>query len=136
MVATRGPGFALDETLCPDGSSHPSEGRIALLPQPVGPNHKQLVVIYQIKTKQGKEGQLIVERYLVDQGKTEVSAGRAWLLPSVSLGLGRPRHDCDHLSHCVPLRCRKGRSTAEPLDVDTVRHLEHMWHVMADQDNW
>ena len=25
MVATRGPGFALDETLCPDGSSHPSD---------------------------------------------------------------------------------------------------------------
>jgi hypothetical protein len=30
-------------------------------------------VTYQIKTKQGKEGQLIVKRYLTDEGKTEVA---------------------------------------------------------------
>ena len=27
---------------------------------------------YQIKTKQGKDGQLIVRRYLINEGKTEV----------------------------------------------------------------
>ena len=35
-------------------------------------DQKQLVVTYQIKTKQGKEGQLIVTRYLINEGKTEV----------------------------------------------------------------
>jgi hypothetical protein len=30
-------------------------------------------VTYQIKTKQGKEGQLIVKRYLTNEGKTEVA---------------------------------------------------------------
>ena len=34
---------------------------------------KNLVVTYQIKTKQGKEGQLIVKRYLINEGKTEVA---------------------------------------------------------------
>ena len=77
-VATRGPGFALDETLYPDGRSRPSNLRL------LGANcltattswskdYKQLVVIYQIKTKQGKEGQLIVTRYLINEGKTEVA---------------------------------------------------------------
>jgi hypothetical protein len=35
-------------------------------------DQKQLVVTYQIKTKQGKEGRLIVKRYLINEGKTEV----------------------------------------------------------------
>ena len=76
-VATRGRGFALDETLYPDGRSHPSNLQL------LGANclsagttwskdQKQLVVTYQIKTKQGKEGQLIVKRYLINEGKTEV----------------------------------------------------------------
>ena len=39
----------------------------------VGRIHKNLVVTYQIKTKQGKEGQLIVKRYLINEGKTEVA---------------------------------------------------------------
>jgi len=30
-------------------------------------------VIYQIQTKQGKEGQLILKRYLLKEGKTEVA---------------------------------------------------------------
>jgi hypothetical protein len=30
-------------------------------------------VTYQIKTKQEKEGQLIVKRYLINEGKTEVA---------------------------------------------------------------
>ena len=77
-VATRGRGFALDETLYPDERSHPSNLQL------LGANclsagttwskdQKQLVVTYQIKTKQGKEGQLIVKRYLINEGKTEVA---------------------------------------------------------------
>jgi hypothetical protein len=37
-------------------------------------DHKQLVETHQIKTKQGKEGQLIIKRYLIDEGKTMVVA--------------------------------------------------------------
>ncbi len=32
-------------------------------------DQKQLVVTYQIKTKQGKEGQLIVRRHLINEGE-------------------------------------------------------------------
>ena len=76
-VATRGRGFALDETLYLDGRSHPSNqqllGAKCLTARTAwSGDQKQLVVTYQIKTKQGKEGQLIVTRYLIDQGKTEV----------------------------------------------------------------
>jgi hypothetical protein len=77
-VATRGRGFALDETLYPDGRSHPSNlqllGANCLSARTVwSKDQKQLVVTYQIKTKQGKEGQLIVKRYLINEGKTEVA---------------------------------------------------------------
>jgi hypothetical protein len=34
-------------------------------------NRKRLVVTDQIKTKKGKEHQLIVTRYLINEGKTE-----------------------------------------------------------------
>jgi hypothetical protein len=76
-VATRGPGFALDETLYPDERSHPSNlqllGANCLTARTAwSSDQKQLVVTYQIKTKQGKEGQLIVRRYLINEGKTEV----------------------------------------------------------------
>ena len=76
-VATRGPGFALDETLYPDERSHPSNlqllGANCLTARTAwSRDQKQLVVTYQIKTKQGKEGQLIVTRYLINEGKTEV----------------------------------------------------------------
>ena len=76
-VATRGRGFALDETLYPDGRSHPSNlqllGANCLTARTAwSEDQKQLVVTYQIKTKQGKEGQLIVKRYLINEGKTEV----------------------------------------------------------------
>ena len=76
-VATRGPGFALDETLYPDERSHPSNlqllGANCLTARTAwSSDQKQLVVTYQIKTKQGKEGQLIVTRYLINEGKTEV----------------------------------------------------------------
>jgi hypothetical protein len=76
-VATRGRGFALDETLYPDGRSYPSNlqllGANCLTARTAwSRDQKQLVVTYQIKTKQGKEGQLIVTRYLINEGKTEV----------------------------------------------------------------
>jgi hypothetical protein len=76
-VATRGPGFALDETLYLDGGKHPSNlqllGATTLTARTAwSKDQKQLVVTYQIKTKQGKEGQLIVKRYLINEGKTEV----------------------------------------------------------------
>jgi hypothetical protein len=76
-VATRGRGFALDETLYPEERSHPSNlqllGANCLTARTAwSRDQKQLVVTYQIKTKQGKEAQLIVTRYLIDEGKTEV----------------------------------------------------------------
>jgi len=37
-------------------------------------DHQQLIEAHQIKTKQGKEGQLIIKRYLIDEGKTLVAA--------------------------------------------------------------
>ena len=97
MVATRGPGFALDETLYLDGRKDPSSlqllGATSLNTKTVwSTDAKQLVATHQIKTKQGKEGQLIVTRYLIDDGDTlmvtftlrlnaepdEVSARQIW----------------------------------------------------------
>lgn len=97
MVATRGPGFALDETLYLDGRRDPSSlqllGATSLNTRTVWSNdYKQLVATHQIKTKQGKEGQLIVTRYLIGDGETlmvaftlrlnaeqdEVSARQIW----------------------------------------------------------
>jgi hypothetical protein len=78
-VATRGPGFALDETLYLDERTEP--GNLKLLGATSvktrtawSKDQKQLVATHQIKTKQGKEGQLIIERYLIDEGKTLVVA--------------------------------------------------------------
>ena len=75
-VATRGRGFALDETLYPDERSHPSNlqllGANCLTARTAWSGDQELVVTYQIKTKQGTEGQLIVTRYLINEGKTEV----------------------------------------------------------------
>jgi hypothetical protein len=78
-VATRGPGFALDETLYLDGRTDPSNlnllGATSLQTSTAwSEDHQQLVETHQIKTKQGKEGQLIIKRYLIDQGKTMVVA--------------------------------------------------------------
>ncbi len=78
-VATRGPGFALDETLYLDGRADPSNlnllGATSLQTSTAwSKDHKQLVETHQIKTEQGKEGQLIIKRYLIDEGKTMVVA--------------------------------------------------------------
>jgi hypothetical protein len=97
MVATRGPGFALDETLYLDGRREPSSlqllGATSLNTRTVwSADAKQLVATHQIKTKQGKEGKLIVTRCLIDDGNTlmvtftlrlnaepdEVSARQIW----------------------------------------------------------
>src|SRR6516162_2451769 len=78
-IDARGPGFALDETLYLDGRSYPSNlqvlGATSLNTTTVwSQDYKQLVETHQIKTKQGKEGQLIIKRYLIDEGKTMVVA--------------------------------------------------------------
>jgi len=97
MVATRGPGFALDEFLYLDGRREPSSlqllGATSLNTRTVwSADAKQLVATHQIKTKQGKEGKLIVIRCLMDDGNTlmvtftlrlnaepdEVSARQIW----------------------------------------------------------
>ena len=78
-IAARGPGFALDETLYLDGRSAP--GNLAILGATSfktrtawSEDNLQLIETHQIKTRQGKEGQLIIKRYLMDQGKTLVAA--------------------------------------------------------------
>jgi hypothetical protein len=78
-VATRGSGFALDETLYLDGRTDPSNlqllGATSLQTRTAwSDDHKQLVETHQIKTKEGKEGQLVITRYLIDVGNTLVVA--------------------------------------------------------------
>jgi hypothetical protein len=75
-VATRAPGFSLDEILYLDGRSHPTN--IALLGATTlnsstvwSKDYQQLISTYQIKTKQGKEGELIIKRYLMNGMKSE-----------------------------------------------------------------
>jgi hypothetical protein len=82
-------------------------------------------VTYQIKTKQGKEGQLIVTRYLINEAKTEVvvftlklntEPGQIWspglqvrALPGASdkglTGYSMPLVR-EHLKHCYPFVIR------------------------------
>jgi hypothetical protein len=76
-VAARGPGFALDQTLYLDGRT--DIGNLNLLGATSlnvktawSKDNKQLVETHQIRTKQGKDGNLIIKRYLLDQGKTLV----------------------------------------------------------------
>ena len=78
-IAARGPGFALDETLYLDGRTAPSKldllGATSLKTRTAwSEDHKQLVATHQIKTKQGKGGQLIITRYLINEGKSMVVA--------------------------------------------------------------
>jgi hypothetical protein len=76
-VATRGPGFALDQTLYLDGRTE--TGNLNLLGATSlnaktswSKDNKQLVETHAVRTKQGKDGNLIIKRYLIDQGKTLV----------------------------------------------------------------
>ena len=78
-VATRGPGFALDQTLYFDGRTDTGNssllGATSLNAKTAwSSDNKQLVETHQIRTKQGKDGQLTIKRYLIDQGKTLVVA--------------------------------------------------------------
>ena len=78
-VATRGPGFALDRTLYLDGSTDPSNkqllGATAFKTRTAwSEDQKQLVETLQIKTRQGREGQLIIKRYLINDGRSMVVA--------------------------------------------------------------
>ena len=75
-VATRAPGFSLNEILYLDGRSHPTNiellGATTLNASAVWSNdHEQLIATYQIKTKQGKDGELIIKRYLINGMKSE-----------------------------------------------------------------
>jgi len=78
-IAARGPGFALDESLYLDGRTVP--GKLDLLGATSintrtawSKDRQQLIETHLINTKQGKEGQLIIKRYLTDEGKTLVAA--------------------------------------------------------------
>jgi hypothetical protein len=78
-IAARGPAFALDETLHLDGRIHPGNlkllGATALRTRAAwSKDQKQLIATYHIKTKQGKEGELIIKRHLINEGKSLVAA--------------------------------------------------------------
>src|ERR1700739_3136896 len=78
-IAARGPAFAFDEILSLDGRTAPSNldvlGATSLKTTTAwSKDHPQLIETHQIKTKQGKEGQLIIERYLTNEGETLVAA--------------------------------------------------------------
>src|SRR6516162_7210673 len=69
-VATRGPGFALDRTLYLDGRTDPSNkqlfGATAHKTRTAwSEDQKQLVETHQIRTKQGKEGELITRNQVL-----------------------------------------------------------------------
>ena len=76
-IAARGPGFALDQTLYLDGRTDRSNqqllGATALKTRTTwSKDRKRLVATHQIKTKEGKQGQLIITRYLINEGKNLV----------------------------------------------------------------
>ena len=76
-IAARGPGFALDQTLYLDGRTDTGNlnllGATSLNAKTVwSHDYKQLLEAHQIRTKQGKDGKLIIKRSLIDQGKTLV----------------------------------------------------------------
>jgi hypothetical protein len=78
-IAARGPGFVLDRTLYLDGRTDPSNkqllGATTLKTRTAwSEDHKNLIETHQIKTRQGKEGQLIIRRYLINDGKNIVLA--------------------------------------------------------------
>ena len=77
-IAARGPGFSLDQKLFLDGRNDPSSlqilGATSVNTKTVwSKDYKQLVETHHIRTKQGKDGQLIIKRKLVDEGKSVVA---------------------------------------------------------------
>jgi hypothetical protein len=78
-IAARGPGFAFDEILYLDGRTAPGNldllGATSLKTRTAwSDDRQQLIETHQINTKQGKVGQLIIKRYLIDEGRTLVAA--------------------------------------------------------------
>jgi hypothetical protein len=78
-VATRGPGFALDETLDLTGGSKSTNQELlgatsVNVKTSWTPDNRQLVETRQIKTRHGKDGQLTIKRNLINGGKTMVVA--------------------------------------------------------------
>jgi hypothetical protein len=78
-VATHAPGFGLDQTLYLDGRNDPRNlkllGATSVETKTAwSKDYKQLVETHHIKTKQGKEGQLIIKRRLINEGNTLVVA--------------------------------------------------------------
>jgi len=76
-IAARGPGFALNQTLYLDGRNDPSYlqllGATSVNTKTVwSKDYKQLVETHQIRTKQGRDGELIIKRNLKDDGKAVV----------------------------------------------------------------
>jgi hypothetical protein len=76
-LAARGPGFAFNQTLYLDGRNDPTYlqilGATSVNTKTVwSRDSKQLVETHHIRTKQGKDGELIIKRNLTDQGKTVV----------------------------------------------------------------
>ncbi len=75
-VATRGFGFGLDEKLDLDGLTRPSNqellGATSINVKTAWTNNRELVETREIKTKYGKNGQLIITRNLINEGKTMV----------------------------------------------------------------
>ena len=77
-ISARGPGFALDQTLYLDGRNDPSYlqilGATSVNTKTVWSNdYQQLVETHHIRTKQGRDGELIIKRSLIDNGKTVVA---------------------------------------------------------------
>ena len=73
-IAARGPGFALNQTLYLDGRNDPSSlnilGATSVNTKTVwSKDYKQLVETHHIRTKKGRDGELIIKRKLIDNGK-------------------------------------------------------------------
>jgi hypothetical protein len=76
-IAARGPGFALDQTLYLDGRTDTRSqellGATAVKTRTAwSEDRNRIVATHQIKTRQGKQGQLIITRYLINEGKNLV----------------------------------------------------------------
>lgn len=78
-IAVRGAAVAMDETLHLDGRadrrSQEILGLTSLKIRTTWSNdHKELVETRQVKTKRGQDGQLIIRRHLMNEGKSMVVA--------------------------------------------------------------
>jgi len=73
-IAARGPAFALNQTLYLDGRNDPSYlkilGATSVNTKTVwSKGYKELVETHHIRTKQGRDGELIIKRKLIENGK-------------------------------------------------------------------